>query len=88
MTRNAFYGRTAVGTRAREPGLGPRPRTPRYDTGFWLGAAAFAVIMASSAVSTPIYALYERRDHFGPITVTRLLTTAPRQRPGLARTHE
>jgi MFS family permease len=70
MTRNTFYGRTAVGTRAHEPGLGPRPRTPRYNMGFWLGAAAFAVIMASSAVSTPIYALYERRDHFGPITVT------------------
>jgi MFS family permease len=70
MTRNTFYSRTAAGPPAYAAGPGRRPRPPRHNTGFWLGAAAFAVIMASSAVSTPIYALYERRDHFGSITVT------------------
>lgn len=42
----------------------------RHGLGFWLAAAAFAVIMASSAVSTPVYGLYMQRDHFGSITVT------------------
>jgi MFS family permease len=38
--------------------------------GFWVAAAAFLVNMGFSAVPTPLYVLYQRRDHFSTITVT------------------
>jgi predicted MFS family arabinose efflux permease len=43
----------------------------RHHTfGFWAAAAALLVNMAFSAVPTPLYVLYQRRDHFSTITVT------------------
>ena len=38
--------------------------------GFWTVAAAFVVVMAIAAVPTPLYVLYERRDHFSGLVVT------------------
>ncbi len=42
----------------------------RYSFGFWIVAVAFLVNMGFSAVPTPLYALYERRDHFSTLVVT------------------
>ena len=41
-----------------------------HSFGFWVAALAFLVNMGFSAVPTPLYALYERRDHFSTFTVT------------------
>jgi MFS family permease len=41
-----------------------------HHLGFWLTALAFLVNMGFSAVPTPLYVLYQRRDHFSNITVT------------------
>jgi MFS family permease len=41
-----------------------------HGVGFWLVAAAYAVIMAFSAVPTPLYGLYAARDGFGSLTIT------------------
>jgi hypothetical protein len=38
--------------------------------GFWIVAAAFAAVMAIGALPTPLYVLYERRDHFSGLIVT------------------
>jgi hypothetical protein len=38
--------------------------------GYWAAAAAFLVNMGFSAVPTPLYVLYQRRDHFSTITLT------------------
>ena len=38
--------------------------------GFWTVAGAFVVVMAIAAVPTPLYVLYERRDHFSGLIVT------------------
>jgi MFS family permease len=38
--------------------------------GFWIVAASFMVVMAVGALPTPLYVLYERRDHFSALIVT------------------
>lgn len=38
--------------------------------GFWTLALAFTVVMAVGARPTPLYVLYERRDHFSGLIVT------------------
>jgi predicted MFS family arabinose efflux permease len=38
--------------------------------GFWFVAAAFTTLMAFVTVPTPLWPLYQARDHFGPTTVT------------------
>lgn len=53
------------------PATRPRGATRRrHAFGFWVAAAAFLVNMGFSAVPTPLYVLYQRRDHFTTITVT------------------
>jgi MFS family permease len=52
-------------TSARERALGRR-----HSFGFWVAALAFLVNMGFSAVPTPLYVLYQRRDHFSTITIT------------------
>lgn len=48
-----------------------RVASRRHHTfGFWVAAAAFLVNMGFSAVPTPLYVLYQRRDHFSTITIT------------------
>ena len=38
--------------------------------GFWLVGYVFLVTMAFTAVPTPLYVLYESRDHLGSLMVT------------------
>jgi MFS family permease len=45
-------------------------RRRHHSIGFWIAAAAFLLNMAFSAVPTPLYVLYQRRDHFSTIMVT------------------
>ncbi|MFB6723508.1 MFS transporter [Kribbella sp. NPDC056345] len=42
----------------------------RHLTGFWFVAAAFVTLMAFGTVPTPLWPLYQARDHFGATTVT------------------
>src|ERR1700710_860425 len=45
-------------------------RRRHHSIGFWIAAAAFLVNMAFSAVPTPLYVLYQRRDGFSTLMVT------------------
>jgi len=49
----------------------PRPLL-RTGGGFWVVATAFLVAMAFSTVPTPLYVLYQQRDHFSSFVVTIL----------------
>jgi MFS family permease len=49
---------------------GASERSRRHSFGFWIAALAFMVNMGFSAVPTPLYALYQRRDHFSTFMVT------------------
>jgi predicted MFS family arabinose efflux permease len=42
----------------------------RHLTGFWFVATAFLTLMAFGTVPTPLWPIYQQRDHFGAITVT------------------
>jgi MFS family permease len=42
----------------------------RYTFGFWAAAAAFVVDLALIAVPTPLYPIYQQRDHFSTIMLT------------------
>jgi MFS family permease len=42
----------------------------RHHVGFWIAAVGFLLNMGFSAVPTPIYVLYQRRDHFSDMTIT------------------
>jgi hypothetical protein len=57
-----------VQERVAAGGTAARRRSPA--AGFWLLAAAFLVAMAFTTVPTPLYGLYQARDHFGPIVTT------------------
>ncbi|HET6294397.1 MAG TPA: MFS transporter [Kribbella sp.] len=46
-----------------------RIRVPHL-TGFWFVATAFLTLMAFGTVPTPLWPIYQVRDHFGAITVT------------------
>ncbi len=53
------------------PRDGGRPRQRRaHHVGFWVTAAAFLVNMGFSAVPTPLYVLYQQRDHFSNLMIT------------------
>ncbi|GIF46307.1 putative MFS family arabinose efflux permease [Asanoa ferruginea] len=43
---------------------------PGHATGFWFVALAFASLMAFGTLPTPLWPLYQARDHFGPTQVT------------------
>ncbi|MDT4938451.1 MAG: hypothetical protein QOG80_2122 [Pseudonocardiales bacterium] len=59
---------TATTARARAvPHVG---RSRHHSFGFWVAALAFLVNMGFSAVPTPLYVLYQRRDHFWTIMIT------------------
>jgi MFS family permease len=57
------WGSQADGNRRTQRGL-------PHSWGFWIAAAAFLVNMGFSAVPTPLYVLYQQRDHFSAITIT------------------
>jgi MFS family permease len=42
----------------------------QHSFGFWVAAVAFLVNMGFSAVPTPLYGLYQQRDHFSTFMVT------------------
>lgn len=46
------------------------PSRRRREAGFWTIGAAFLIVMAYSAVPTPLYVLYQARDGFSTFTVT------------------
>src|ERR1700678_3648185 len=54
------------------PGPGARRPRPerRHATAFWVVAAAFGVNLAFSAVPTPLYVIYQHRDHFSTLMIT------------------
>jgi MFS family permease len=45
-------------------------RRRHHSFGFWVAAVAFLVNMGFSAAPTPLYVLYQRRDHFSTIMIT------------------
>jgi len=49
---------------------GRRVWSTPHGVAFWVVAAAFLLNMAFSAVPTPLYVLYQARDHFSGIMVT------------------
>jgi hypothetical protein len=67
----ASTGRTAAlpGIPVREPTRRTRPQR-RHSMAFWLVAAAFCVNLAFSAVPTPLYVIYQQRDHFSTVMIT------------------
>jgi MFS family permease len=53
------------------PGSDPARRRHRHHAfGFWVATLAFLVNMGFSAVPTPLYVLYQQRDHFSTIMLT------------------
>jgi MFS family permease len=66
-TREYTVTVTALPALATHPRAGSRRH---HSFGFWVAAAAFLVNMGFSAVPTPLYVLYQQRDHFSTITVT------------------
>jgi MFS family permease len=45
-------------------------RQRRHSAAFWVVAAAFCVNLAFSAVPTPLYVIYQQRDHFSTLMIT------------------
>ncbi|MBM9505259.1 MFS transporter [Actinacidiphila acididurans] len=60
---------TTAGT-APEHHAGLRRRRRHHSFGFWVAMLAFLVNMGFSAVPTPLYVLYQHRDHFSTIMIT------------------
>jgi len=44
--------------------------TSRHNAAFWIVGYTFAVTMAFSALPTPLYVLYQARDHFSTFMIT------------------
>lgn len=70
-SRSAFNRGDAFEGAKRERGCTP-PFTLSYHSAFWVVAIGISLNMAFSAVPTPLYVLYQRRDHFSSITVTMI----------------
>jgi MFS family permease len=47
-----------------------RRSSRRHSAAFWVVAAAFCFNLAFSAVPTPLYVIYQQRDHFSSLMVT------------------
>jgi MFS family permease len=74
LRRNALVQATPKAV-TRQPSVnGAEPRyaagSRRHRRAFWLVAFAFLVVMAFSAVPSPLYGLYRARDHFSLFMVT------------------
>lgn len=41
-----------------------------HESGFWLVGFAYIVVMAAGGAPTPLYVLYQQRDHFGAAMLT------------------
>jgi MFS family permease len=69
MTTRTEQRAALPGTLAAEPGR-PTRHQRRHSAAFWLVAAAFCVNIAFSAVPTPLYVIYQQRDHFSTLMIT------------------
>ena len=56
-------------TPASPPPAAARPRAS-HGAGFWAVAYAFLVVMAYSAVPTPLYVIYQQQDGFSAFMIT------------------
>jgi MFS family permease len=75
LTKQPTPTRGGVATLERTPSNGARASRRKtgslaHGIGFWLAALGFFMNMAYAAVPTPLYVIYERRDHFGALMVT------------------
>jgi MFS family permease len=61
---------TTETTPARAGTAASRPVRRRHNAAFWIVGYTFAVTMAFSAVPTPLYVLYQARDHFTTFMIT------------------
>lgn len=52
------------------PAPHPTTRSRRHHAALWATAYAFLVVMAFSAIPTPLYVLYQARDGFSSLTIT------------------
>src|SRR6202451_3552061 len=69
MTAPTQWAPAPPGTPASEPAREARRRR-HHSVAFWVVAAAFCVTLAFSAVPTPLYAIYQQRDHFSTLMIT------------------
>ena len=69
MTVRTERAAALPGAQAREPARETR-RQRRHSAAFWVVAAAFCVNLAFSAVPTPLYVIYQQRDHFSTLMIT------------------
>src|SRR6202050_478473 len=66
MTARTQWAPSPPGTLASQPARDTR----RHSVAFWVVAAPFCVNLAFSAVPTPLYVIYQRRDHFSTLMIT------------------
>src|SRR6201988_5429192 len=69
MTARTQQSAALPGIPAVSPG-GKTRRQRRHSAAFWVVAAAFCVNLAFSAVPTPLYVIYQQRDHFSTLMIT------------------
>src|ERR1700748_2113273 len=69
MTASTERTAALPGTSARDPARWTRHQR-HHSVAFWVVAAAFCVNLAFSAVPTPLYVIYQQRDHFSTVMIT------------------
>src|SRR5580658_2564309 len=69
MTARTEWITALPGSLATEPGWETRRRR-HHSAAFWVVAAAFCLNLAFSAVPTPLYVIYQHRDHFSTLMIT------------------
>src|SRR6204780_275701 len=69
MTARTEWTAALPGTPARDPARETWHRR-HHSAAFWVVAAAFCVNLAFPAVPTPLYAIYQQRDHFSTLMIT------------------
>jgi len=70
LTDPARPARPASGARHSNAVAPDREHGRSPGRGFWIAGYVFAVTMAFSTIPTPLYVLYQARDHFGALLVT------------------
>ena len=69
MTARTEWAVALPDTPAAEPARKTRHQR-HHSVAFWVVAAAFCVNLAFSAVPTPLYVIYQQRDHFSTLMIT------------------
>jgi MFS family permease len=70
LTDLAPLARPAAGTRDSLKPAPDRQQRRGHGRGFWIVGYVFAMAMAFSTIPSPLYVLYQARDHFGALMVT------------------